>query len=277
MTSQSYRGRIAPTTSGYLHVGHAQTFKTAMERARESGGTLVLRIEDIDFERCKKKYAEAAVEDLKSIGIQWDEGDDIGGNYAPYTQSLRMNFYVGAFKKLLKSGKIYPCQASRKQIAELSTRQKRTFDFLEPEKIFPRQLRRNCVREFFPDALEKTWRFKVPDGEKIEFFDNAMGAQSFIAGEDFGDFVIWRKIGVPSYEFAVVVDDAAMEITEVVRGKDLLLSTARQLLLYEALDLRPPQFYHCPLVMDKNGKKLSKSNTDPAVGNPSLIRSQNLI
>lgn len=124
MTSQSYRGRIAPTTSGYLHVGHAQTFKTAMERARESGGTLVLRIEDIDFERCKKKYAEAAVEDLKSIGIQWDEGDDIGGNYAPYTQSLRMNFYVGAFKKLLKSGKIYPCQASRKQIAELSTRQK---------------------------------------------------------------------------------------------------------------------------------------------------------
>lgn len=92
MTSQSYRGRIAPTTSGYLHVGHAQTFKTAMERARESGGTLVLRIEDIDFERCKKKYAEAAVEDLKSIGIQWDEGDDIGGNYAPYTQSLRMNF-----------------------------------------------------------------------------------------------------------------------------------------------------------------------------------------
>ena len=159
MTSQSYRGRIAPTTSGYLHVGHAQTFKTAMERARESGGTLVLRIEDIDFERCKKKYAEAAVEDLKSIGIQWDEGDDIGGNYAPYTQSLRMNFYVGAFNKLLKSGKIYPCQASRKQIAELSTRKKSFQD--------------NCAETVyvnsFPAHLKKHGVLKFPTVKKSNF------------------------------------------------------------------------------------------------------------
>ena len=272
MTSQSYRGRIAPTTSGYLHVGHAQTFKTAMERARESGGTLVLRIEDIDFERCKKKYAEAAVEDLKSIGIQWDEGDDIGGNYAPYTQSLRMNFYVGAFNKLLKSGKIYPCQASRKQIAELSTRQKRTFDFLEPEKNFPRQLRRNCVREFFPGALEKTWRFKVPDGESVKFSDNFFGDVSFTAGIDFGDFAVWRGVFGPMYELAVVVDDANMHISEVVRGADLLLSTARQILLYKALGLEVPEFYHCELLLGDDGRKLSKSTLPK--NSPNIIRNR---
>lgn len=277
MSSRTYRGRIAPTTSGYLHIGHAQTFKTAMERAREMGGILVLRIEDIDFERCKKKYADAAIEDLKSIGIQWDEGDDIGGKYAPYTQSLRMDFYAGAFKKLLESGKIYPCNASRKEIAALSAKPKKKFDFAEPEKLFPAELRCACIKEFSPGDLEKTWRFKVPDGRKIEFFDNARGAQSFTAGEDFGDFVVWRKIGAPSYEFAVVADDAAMEITEVVRGEDLLLSTARQLLIYEALGFAPPQFYHCGLVLDKNGKKLSKSNMRTAPGNPYLIRNRNSI
>ena len=188
-----------------------------------------------------------------------------------------LDFYAGAFKKLLESGKIYPCNASRKEIAALSAKPKKKFDFAEPEKLFPAELRCACIKEFSPGDLEKTWRFKVPDGRKIEFFDNARGAQSFTAGEDFGDFVVWRKIGAPSYEFAVVADDAAMEITEVVRGEDLLLSTARQLLIYEALGFAPPQFYHCGLVLDKNGKKLSKSNMRAAPGNPYLIRNRNSI
>ncbi len=200
MSAQSqYRGRIAPTPSGLLHVGHAATFKTACARAKKRGGKIVLRIEDIDRPRCKREYIEAAVEDLKSVGIEWDEGFGVGGEYAPYLQSERFDYYWTLVERLSELGLIYPCEASRAQIKISGKYPARTFDFCESEIIFPDSLRGESRRVCdTPNAREKNWRFIVPRGTKIKFFDNNFGEMEFIAGEDFGDFLVWRKSSEPS-------------------------------------------------------------------------------
>ena len=250
-----YRGRIAPTPTGYLHLGHAATFWTAWQRAREAGGTLIYRDEDLDPLRCKPEFAAAAIEDLRRLGIEWDAGPDIGGPEGPYRQSERLKGFLIVWKRLLSSGSIYPCSASRKDVAEALTAPHGS----DGEVLFPASLR--PPQGTGADLLspgEINWRFRVPDGRRIDFVDGRCGPQSFVAGEDFGDFLIWRKDGFPSYELAVVADDGAMRITEVVRGQDLLLSTARQLLLYEALGWKAPAFYHCPLITDAEGRRLAK-------------------
>ncbi len=270
-----YRGRVAPTPSGLLHIGHAMTFKIACDRARTRGGKIVLRIEDIDRARCKREYIDAAIKDLKSVGIDWDEGVDIGGEYAPYLQSERFDYYWSLVKKLSELGLVYPCEVSRAQIKEHGISPSRTFDFCEPEIIFPyalRDLPKSVVE--VENAKKKNWRFIVPRGTIIEFVDNNFGKMHFVCGEDFGDFLVWRKSGEPSYELAVVADDAAMKITEIVRGKDLLLSTARQILLYKALNFQVPEFYHCELLRDKNGEKISKSSLARGADNEWLIKNQ---
>jgi glutamyl-tRNA synthetase len=249
----SYRGRIAPSPTGYLHLGHARTFWTAQERALAAGGVLVLRNEDLDRARCKPEFIAAMLEDLRWFGFEWQEGPDIGGPFGPYNQSERHSIYREAREKLEQTGLIYPCVCSRKDL-QAAARAPHAEDDSEP--IYPgtcRALRRADIgnRNF-------CWRFRVSDGETVSFTDGNLGLQQFVAGKDFGDFVIWRTDDVPAYQLACVVDDAAMQITEAVRGADLLMSTARQLLLYRALGLRIPHFYHCPLMTDESGVRLAK-------------------
>jgi glutamyl/glutaminyl-tRNA synthetase len=247
-----YRGRLAPSPTGYLHLGHARTFWTARERARAQHGILILRNEDLDAARCRKEFVEAMFEDLRWFGLEWDEGPDIGGPFAPYNQSGRMGFYRAALEKLEAGNFIYPCTCSRKDIQAAVTAPHAADD----EAIYPGRCRNNSRCEI-RDA-KFSWRFRVPDGEMIFFHDNKFGGQRFTAGKDFGDFVVWRHDDVPAYQLACVVDDAAMQITEVVRGADLLVSTARQILLYRALNLAAPEFFHCELMRDGAGERLAK-------------------
>ena len=278
--SRYYRGRLAPSPTGFLHLGHARTFWTAAERAAEHRGTLVLRNEDLDTRRCRAKFVTAMIEDLRWLGISWQEGPDCGGPFGPYRQSERRDFYVAAWKQLRDSGFIYPCTCSRKDVALAAAAPNEGDD----EPIYSGKCRpaepvggharlrpagwtnASAPRPVVPDApLGFNWRFRVPDGEEIAFTDLHFGAQRMMAGRDFGDFIVWRRDDVPAYQLAVVVDDAAMRITEVVRGADLLRSSARQILLYRALGLAIPDFYHCDLVRDEMGVRLAKRNDSLAI------------
>lgn len=239
MNQSEYRGRLAPSPTGYLHLGHARTFWVAQERAR--GGTLVLRNEDLDRDRCKPEFVQAMLEDLRWFGFEWQEG--------PFAQSERMHLYREAFCKLKAAGFLFPCLCSRKDVQRALQAPHQG----EDEPVYP-----GTCRTRTNEGGRVNWRFRVPDGETIRFVDGFHGEQNFVAGKDFGDFVVWRQDDLPAYQLAVVVDDAAMRITEVVRGADLLLSTARQLLLYHALGIEPPKFYHCPLMTDEHGVRLAK-------------------
>jgi len=250
-----YRGRLAPSPTGYLHLGHARTFWTAQQRAVAAGGTLVLRNEDLDARRFRLEFVDAMLEDLRWFGFRWQEGPDCGGPNGPYAQSERGQFYRAALEKLREGGRVYPCRCSRQDVR----RALQAPHAGEEEPVYPGTCR-PAPGTRFPGGATKgvNWRFRVPDGERIAFVDGFFGSQQFEAGRDFGDFVVWRHDDVPSYQMSVVVDDAAMRISEVVRGADLLVSTARQLLLYRALEWTPPAFYHCPLVTDESGVRLAK-------------------
>ena len=250
-----YRGRIAPSPTGLLHLGHACTFWTAYQRAREHGGILVFRDEDLDPQRSRPEFAQAMMEDLRWLGIEWQEGPDTGGPFAPYVQSQRRPHYLAAWRELRDRGAIYPCTCSRKELAQAAAAPQEEDD----EPIYPGRCRHRQPQASAHDEPKGVhWRFRVPDGEAITFLDRRQGEQRFVAGKDFGDFVVWRRDDVPAYQLAVVVDDAAMRITEVVRGADLLRSTARQILLARALGLPIPAVYHCDLVRDENGARLAK-------------------
>jgi glutamyl-tRNA synthetase len=265
-----YRGRIAPSPTGLLHIGHACTFWTAYQRALAHHGTLVFRNEDLDPQRSKPEFATAMIEDLRWLGIEWQEGPDVGGPFAPYVQSRRRSFYLEAWRRLRDGGYIYPCTCSRKDLASAATAPNEGDD----EPMYPGTCRHRTptpaieagmghplrVSESLPyeSPAGVNWRFRAPDGEAVPFDDAGQGPQRFVAGEDFGDFVVWRRDDVPAYQLAVVVDDEAMQISEVVRGADLLKSTARQLLLIRALGYRVPAYYHCNLVRDEDGVRLAK-------------------
>ena len=252
-----YRGRIAPTPTGHLHLGHARTFWIAQQRADQANGTLILRDEDLDRDRCRPEFAVAMLEDLQWFGIRWDEGPDCGGPHAPYRQSERLPLYLEVWRQLAAQGVIYPSPQSRKDVQQALSAPHDD----ESEPIFPVEFRPPAgTGQEATDPAAVNWRFQVPDGEKIVFVDGHYGQVRRVSGVDFGDFLVWRKDGFPSYELAVVTDDHAMEITEVVRGEDLLTSTARQLLLYRALGWEPPAFFHCPLVRDSQGVRLAKRN-----------------
>ena len=193
------------------------------------------------------------MEDLRWFGFEWQEGPDCAGAYGPYNQSERRSFYAAALEKLRARGFIYPCTCSRKDILT-AARAPHAEDDSEP--IYPGTCREKPEAEV--GNRKFAWRFRVPDGETVSFEDGGFGPQQFVTGRDFGDFVVWRQDGVPSYQLSCTVDDAAMQITEVVRGADLLASTARQLLLYRALGLPSPRFFHCPLMMDDKGVRLAK-------------------
>jgi glutamyl/glutaminyl-tRNA synthetase len=278
----AYRGRLAPSPTGLLHLGHARTFWTAYERARgdqsAGGGILVLRDEDLDTQRARSDYAAAMLEDLRWLGIEWQEGPDVGGAFAPYRQSERYALYRAAWERLRAGGWIYPCTCSRRELAAASAPHEdegaRGGAEDDDEPVYPGRCRPQTSEpqaQTITDAREPAgvnWRFRVPDGrcedgrvrdgETITFEDSGVGPRSYVAARDFGDFVVWRRDDVPAYQLACVVDDAAMRITEVVRGADLLKSTARQILLYRALGLTPPLWHHCPLLRDAAGQRLAK-------------------
>lgn len=268
-----YRGRIAPSPTGYLHLGHARTFWTAQERARAQNGVLILRNEDLDPQRCKPEFVTAMIEDLRWFGFEWEEGPDCGGPFAPYNQSERTAFYREALETLKRGGFVYPCTCSRKEVQRAA----QAPHVADDEPIYPGTCRPQASSRFQVPGFKLAsggllqpatcnpqpgtrvhWRFRVPDGEAVSFVDGGQGSQSFVAGQDFGDFVVWRSDDVPAYQLAVVADDARMGITEVVRGADLLLSTARQILLFRALDFELPRFFHCPLMTDEHGVRLAK-------------------
>ena len=252
----TYRGRIAPTPTGDMHVGHARTFVAAWRRAADADGSLVLRIEDLDPLRCRPEYAAHAIDDLAWLGVRWTEG--------PVFQSARRAVFEDAWRRLRDAGAIYASDVSRREVRDAAHAPHEDEEDAEP--IFPPALRpppgTGC------DAASPAgtvWRFRVPDGETVRFTDAVRGPQAFTAGEHFGDFVVWRRDDVPAYELAVVADDVAMGITEVVRGEDLLRSTARQLLVYRALGAEPPAWCHLPLVRDAQGERLAKRHGALAV------------
>lgn len=215
----------------------------------DAEGEIVLRIEDLDGLRCRPEYTERMIDDLKWLGITWTEG--------PVFQSQRRTVFLDAWRRLRDVGVIYPSTVSRKEMRDAAHAPHEEDEEMEP--LFPPELREPIGSEeryAAPDGV--AWRFRVPDGEVIRFVDAKRGDQAFTAGVDFGDFVVWRKDGVPAYELAVVADDVAMRITEVVRGEDLLRSTARQILVYRALGATPPAWCHEPLIRDAEGKRLAK-------------------
>lgn len=260
-----YRGRLAPSPTGLIHLGHARTFWIAAQRAAERGGQLVLRNEDLDTQRCRPEFVTAMYEDLCWLGINWSEGADCGGPFGPYSQSERREHYLAAWESLRDRGVIYPCMCSRKDVAHAAGAPNEGDD----EPLYPGTCRQSVERRptgqprvaapaYSASPAGFNWRFRVPDGEEICFTDLHLGPQRMVAGCDFGDFIVWRRDDVPAYQLAVVVDDAAMKITEVVRGADLLKSTARQLLLVRALGLPAPDYYHCDLMRDESGLRLAK-------------------
>lgn len=239
----------------------------------DANGALVLRNEDLDPQRSKADFAGAMLEDLQWLGIHWHEGPDVGGTFGPYSQSERRELYFNVWKALRDRGCIYPCTCSRRELSgiaqaphELPGGHRTPTVEGDEGPMYPGTCR---AREYSLSQYERpagvNWRFRVPDGAAVAFEDGHSGSQRFVAGEDFGDFPIWRRDDVPAYQLAVVADDHAMEITEVVRGADLLLSTARQILIYDALGWGTPHWYHCPLVVDERGERLAKRHDALAI------------
>ena len=250
VSSSDYRGRLAPSPTGLLHLGHARTFWIAAERARRAGGKLFLRNDDLDAIRFRLDFVDAMLEDLRWFGLRWEE--------PVVAQSQHRALYRAALEKLHTAGLIFPCTRSRRDVIEAAGAPHEGVENDEP--VYPPSFRPPAGAPLPPlgDPIAVNWRFRVPDGEALAFTDRKLGPQTAVAGRDFGDFLVWRKDDVPSYQLACVVDDAAMDITEVVRGADLVKSTFRQILLFRALGHPVPAFYHCPLMLDDQGIRLAK-------------------
>lgn len=250
MVKNSYRGRLAPSPTGYLHLGHARTFWIAAERARAAQGTLLLRNDDLDRARCRPEFVAAMIEDLRWLGLAWEE--------PMVSQSARIPLYRRALERLHAARLIFPCTRSRRDVLEAAGAPHEGGGHDEP--VYPAEFRPPTGAPLPPpgERIGVNWRFRVPEGTEIAFEDQQAGPQRAIAGRDFGDFLVWRKDDMPSYQLATVVDDLDLRITEVVRGADLIKSTFRQLLLFEALGAPAPAFYHAPLMLDERGERLAK-------------------
>lgn len=241
--SAPYVGRLAPSPTGLLHLGHARTFWTAFERAQQSQGKLWLRDEDLDRQRSREEFSIAMKEDLRWLGIVWEQ---------ELRQSDRIPLYRAAMETLVRSGLAYACTCSRKDLQQAIQAPHEDDD----EPLYNNRCRTGPQSLTVQEGLN--YRLCTPDGVAFPFEDANVGPLAFTAGKDFGDFLVWRKDGLPSYQLACVVDDASMGITEVVRGRDLLKSTARQILLQRALGLPTPRYFHCELVRDDAGVRLAK-------------------
>ena len=251
-------GRFAPSPSGRIHLGNILCSLLAWLSARQKGGRVVLRFEDLDTARCPRRYGEQMAADLRWLGLTWDEGPGAGGPNGPYEQSLRTELYVEALRKLERKGLVYPCFCTRAELHAASA----------PHREDGQVLYAGTCRGLTAEQVEEkarhrapALRLRVPD-EEWGFVDGHMGSYKENLERDCGDFLLRRSDGMFAYQLAVVVDDAAMGVTEVVRGADLLDSTPRQLYLYNLLGLRAPEFIHGPLLLASDGRRLSKRNAD---------------
>ena len=257
------RGRFAPSPSGRMHLGNLFCALLSYLSVKSRGGEWILRIEDLDTARCRPDYARQVEEDLRWLGLAWDEGGSAGGPDAPYFQSERTALYEAALARLRGMGLVYPCFCTRAQLHAASAPHREdgltvypgTCRGLTPEEIARREAagRRGALR------------LRVPE-ETVTFTDGHLGEVTEYLPTDCGDFLLRRSDGLFAYQLAVVVDDAAMGVTEVVRGADLLSSTPRQLLLYELLGWEAPEFYHFPLLLSLDGRRLSKRDGDLGLG-----------
>ncbi|MEX2571866.1 MAG: tRNA glutamyl-Q(34) synthetase GluQRS [Gemmatimonadota bacterium] len=245
------RGRFAPSPTGDLHLGNARTALLSWLQVRSAGGRFVMRVEDLDPGRVREEYLESQLLDLRWLGLDWDEGPDVGGDFGPYLQSARQANYEDALQQLSEQGLLYECYCTRKEIAEAANAPHAD----EEGPAYPG----TCSGRPPTGSLGRpaALRFRVPAGEVL--FDDALhGTTVSDPAMEVGDFVVRRKDGVAAYQLAVVVDDAAMRISDVLRGADLLSSTARQIPLYQALGLEPPRWTHVPLVLSADGERFSK-------------------
>ena len=252
-------GRFAPSPTGDLHVGSALAALAAWASARSQGGRFVYRVEDLDGPRAVPGSAERQMEDARWLGLDWDEGPGVGGPHGPYRQSARGDVYEAALRRLAEGGHLFPCRVSRRDLQELASAPHGA-DGLPP---YPVDLRpRDLAAGWFDDdaaCADAALRFRVEAGT-VAFEDRVVGRVVENVRQSVGDFVLKRRDGVYGYQLAVVVDDLAMGVTEVVRGMDLLDSTARQILLVRALGGTPPAYMHVPLLVGADGEKLSKRN-----------------
>lgn len=250
-------GRYAPSPSGRMHLGNLLCCLLAWLSAKSKGGQVLLRIEDLDAARCPRRYAEAIVDDLAWLGLAAD------GPQPPVYQSERAAVYQQFYDKLAAKGLVYPCFCSRSQLHAASAPHRS-----DGQVVYPGTCRGLTPEEIAEKARRKApaWRVRVPD-EEIAFTDGHLGPYAENLARDCGDFYLRRADGVFAYQLAVVVDDALMGVTEVVRGADLLSSTPRQLWLYRELGLQAPQFYHLPLLLDHEGRRLSKRDGDQSLEN----------
>ncbi|CAI6085056.1 tRNA glutamyl-Q(34) synthetase GluQRS [Cohnella sp. JJ-181] len=250
------RGRFAPTPSGKLHLGNAMTALLAWLQMRAAGGEIVLRMEDLDRQRCKPELAALLLTELKWLGLDWDEGPDIGGPHAPYEQSRRTGRYALALAELACQGRIYPCYCSR---ADLQGAVHAPHGLASEGPAYPGTCRALTADEREERARRKTpsLRFAMSETAIYRFRDGIAGELTYSGGAG-GDFVVKRADGIVAYQLAVVTDDIEMGISDVLRGWDLLDSTPRQLALYEAMGSPPPRFAHSPLLLGEDGSRLSK-------------------
>jgi glutamyl-tRNA synthetase/nondiscriminating glutamyl-tRNA synthetase len=250
------RVRFAPSPTGHLHVGNARTALFNYLMARGSQGTFILRVEDTDVERSTRESEAAILEDLRWMGLRWDEGPDVGGPHGPYRQSERLGLYHDFAERLVAEGKAYRCFCTP---AQLEANRQKALAFGRPPKYAGtcRAIPEAMARERIAAGEKAVVRFKVPEDRNVVFTDLVRGDVAFHTSV-IGDPVLLRSDGHPAYNFAVVIDDALMEVTHVVRGEDHISNTPRQILLYEALGFTPPAFAHLALVMGPDHTPLSK-------------------
>lgn len=262
MSGQPVRGRYAPSPTGALHLGNLRTALLAWLFARAAGGRFVLRVEDLDLPRSRPGAAQAMLADLRWLGLDWDEGPDVGGLLGPYIQSMRQALYVEAIARLRNRGLIYPCYCTRAELAQIASAPQGDEGPRYPGICRRLTASERAARE--ASGRRPALRFIAPE-EPIQFEDLLCGTVSESVAATVGDFIVRRSDGIVSYQLTVVVDDALMGITQVVRGADLLTSTARQLALYAALGYLPPlEYAHVPLMTDAEGVRLAKR--DAAAG-----------
>ena len=259
---QQLRGRFAPSPSGRMHLGNLFSGLLAWLSVRSAGGTMVLRMEDLDPDRCREEYARQVADDLRWLGLDWDEGYQAGGPHGPYSQSERTELYAGAFRRLAEMGRVYPCFCTRAERLAASAPHRS-----DGQIIYSGRCKHLTEQE--KQELSETrcpaWRLAVDDQE-IFFRDKLQGDYRENLQTDCGDFIIRRSDGVYAYQLAVVYDDGAMEINQVVRGRDLLDSTPRQIWLHTLLGFPPPEFCHVPLLLAPDGRRLSKRERDLDMG-----------
>lgn len=262
-------GRLAPSPTGAQHLGNARTYLLAWLSARAAAGRVLLRIEDIDSPRVKPWATEQAIADLRWLGLDWDEGPDIGGSQAPYIQTQRTERYEAALQQLIQLDLAYPCTCTRKDVEsaasaphEASLTAAWTAD-LQPldGPIYSGHCSAWHIGDPLPEPGTFCWRFRAPD-RLLKMEDRLGGTVELNPARQLGDFPLTRKSGQAAYQLAVVVDDASMGVTEVVRGDDLLPSVFRQLPLIEALGLPRPNYIHVPLVRGPDGRRLAKRHGD---------------